>query len=607
MSGQARPWYRALILLPVVVAAVVAAGCGVPARTAVEVDDVSGPEAELATSGVPRVPPGPDEAESPEELVEHFLTAAAGDPGNAVEELRPFIHPSQRDDWNPGPEVLVVRVEGDPLLTHVGPGPTTEVELTVLPKGTLANGIVEPLRQETRTFEFEVTIDRSVPEPSPAGGEGPHYRILDPPPVIMLSEQAALAVGLGYLEPTSIYFWDSDTEVLVPDLRWMPTALPSAQRIQTKLEWLIDGPAPWLESLAPLPGDLELESNPVLREDRLEVALTGAADSADPVRLDTQLWWTLREELEDLGTSLVSLAINGGQRDITATQRVKQALPYSQPRSFVVLNGELVAYVPADEVALPAGALVPGAQALALTGEGDDAALAQVHPGADGALRLSIGTEDGLVDTDLPVAGEMSRPVWLRQPRGTGLVAADGDLYRFSADGTTHPVTVPALTAGITDIAAAPDGRRVAMVAGGDLYTASLVRRSDGSVSVNRPRRLHTTADQLLGVAFIQENWLAVIGRGRGGESGLYEVTVDGAYERKLRSLGAPETVSHMVGYPGDPFSNTPRGRVMYEQDGLAYRYDFAERPEPIVAEEFEIELPEDGTEVEARMPVFAE
>ena len=597
--------------LAVALAGALAAGCGVPSHTDVEVAGAEGPSAGAEPVGgvEPRVPPGPDEADGPEQLVRYFLQGAAGDPRNAVEELRPFIYSDEQESWQPKPEVQVVRIDDSPTRTPVAQG-VDRVRLGVRTLGTLSNGVVEPeSNPEESTVEFEVAID---PGASAASGdltgldpERPQYRIVDPPDRILLDERALIkpigprrVLTSGYLRPTSVYFWDRDRDVLVPDLRWMPTALPPAQRAQTKLEWLIAGPASWLESLATVPGDLELEGNPVWRGDRLDITLA-AADGVDLQRLDTQLWWSLRDELPS-GNSMW-LTINGEQRQVNADGRIRQAIRYSEPRSFVLLDGAVVPYVPSDEVVLPEGAVIPDAQAVAMTGEGDGVALAQVHPGPDGLLRLTVSTVDGEVTTDLRPATTMSRPVWLKEPGRIGLVAADGRLYSFTVDGAVDEVPVP--NGAITAFAVAPDGRRLALVAGGALYTTSL-RRGDGAVGVNTPRPLPTTVSDLSGVAFIQENWLAIIGQD-GGETLLYELTVDGASEHELLNLGAPETVSSLVGFPGDPYSDSAfRGTAMYEADGLAYRHDYPSEPIEIITAEFDLDA---DPAVEPRAPFFAE
>lgn len=591
----------AKVAVPGVLLAVgLVAGCGVPERTDVQVD---GPAAgaEPSGSGALRAPPGPDQAGSAEELVDDFLLAAAADPANAAEQLRTFIQADQREDWRPGPQVLVVRVPDDqPLLTPGGDG--TRVRLDVRQVGTLSNGTVEPRARETRTFQFDVVTEvEAVTDETDLATEQTRYRIADPPDVILLSERA-LADQVGYLRPTSIYFWDSEQDVLVPDLRWVPTALPLAQRAQTKLEWLLAGPAPWLESLTPLPDGMELEGNVVSREDRLEITFSAAATDVASDHLDAQVWWTLREELRR--SDSIGVTVNGQQRQVTATAQL--AYQDDIPRSFVLLGAAVVPYAHADDTELPQEGLDSQVASAALTGRGDDAALALVRQEPDGGQRLIISTADGAAGTDL-VRSTMSRPVWLSHPGRTGLVAADGRLHRFTADGTdTYGVPVPNINGRISSLAVAPDGRRVAMVADGAVYVASLVRREDGSVSVNPPRRLYTTATDLSGVAFIQENWLAVVGDD-GGRKRLYEIALDGGYERVLPGgdLGAPDVVTNVVGYPGDPYGAASRGMIMFEADGRAYRYRYPTEWERIGVEELGIEVTDDPPD--PRAPFFAE
>lgn len=592
------------------VALVLAGGltaCGVPQWTDV-VAEGSGPGAEPAGVAVPRVPPGPDEARDEEQLVQYFLQAAAADPGNAGEQLRPFIHSSQQDDYRPNQQVWVVRVEeGSPVLTPSGSG--KRVKLTVQPLGILNDGVVEPRTdRQTVDYEFQVVPDPAiVDEQVGAGVDRVRYRVLNPPNDILL-DQRALAER-GYLRPTSIYVWDDDNGLLVPDLRWLPTAASPAQAVQAKLEWLIDGPAPWLDSMSGLPGNLELQGNPVWREERrLDVAFTTSEELREEVlrRIDAQVWWTLRDLLPERST--VSLTINGESRQVTGAHASVRSIRYREaPASFVLLSDSLVPYVSGDTTP-PDIPLASDTLSAALTGRGQEATLAMVHRTEEGPFQLSIATANGILETDLTAARAMSRPAWLRHPPGTGLVAADGTLYRFTAGETAvHEVIVPGLSGDITALSVAPDGRRLALVADGEVWVASLVRRDD-RIGVNQPQRLPTAFTDVSGVAFIQENWIAIIGRDPDEDRiVLAEVTVDGAYEQELPNgdLGAPQTVANLVGYPGDPDSFNPRGSLMYEFEGYAVRYDYPRGPSKIQVEELGTEPPAEDAEPQA--PFFAE
>lgn len=581
-----------------VLTALALAGCGIPASTDVRVD---GPLPEAGTSqssDSPIRPPGPDEADTEAQLVEFFLQAAAANPQDPVEPLRPFIHQDERDAWQPDPQILVVRADES---VSTPAGDRTRVGVSVREIGVLTDrGTIEPrdvAQPRELTFEVvpnpEVTTDEGVS----LGVSGPRYRLVNPPAEIMLSTRA-----LGrYLLPRPVHFWGSDGEALVPDLRWLPSALADRQRAQTVLEWLEDGPAQWLPgALVGLPEDVALAGNVVWSEDRLEVSLTAAAADVDVARLDAQVWWTLRPELTS-GRALV-LTIDGQAREVDGERYLAEnPATRGAPARFAVVDGVIRQHQPDGELQLPALAGVnEGIHTAALTRDRRSAAL--VRPEPDGRLRLAIARPGGVSDTDLATVA-MGRPLWLAG-EAAGLVVADGQLYRFNRDGETAPVRVPGDLAGIRSVAAALDARRIALVADGRLYVASLVWR-EGSFSVNEPRVLPTTARDLAGVGFLQEYWLAIVGEEE-GRSQLYEITVDGAWERRLPrgELGAPVSVDSFTAYPGDPTQPDERGEIMYEFENRAYHYQLGLPPVQIEAEDL-YGVPADAEPGEPRAPFF--
>jgi hypothetical protein len=558
----------------VALVAVLLAGCGIPGETGVRVD---GP---LPEAGSPQSnetaapPPGPDQADSAVELVEYFLQAVAGNPAEPLEALREFVQFEERDGWRPDPQVLVVRVE------ELVPTPARErVQVTVQEIGVLTDrGTIEPRDvAQSRDIPFEVVEDTEVTtdENVGQGVSEPHFRLVDPPDEILLSTSA---LEEGFLLPRTVYFWGSDGQAMVPDLRWLPSALADRQRPQQLLEWLEDGPAPWLPgALVGLPDGVALAGNAVWSDHRLQVSLTAAVGRVDRTRLDAQLWWTLRPELSD--RTLV-LTIDGQDREVDGGQyRSQNPAARSAPERFAVVDGVVRQLRPDAELALPAlaGEVNQGIRSAALTRDRRFAALVREEP--DERLRLTVSRPAGEVRTGL-VATELGRPVWLAGGT-TGLVVADGRLHRFGRESETSPVRVPGDLTGIEAVAAAPDGRRIALVAGGRLYLASLVWR-EGSFSVNEPRVLPTTGRELAGVGFLQENWLAYVGE-QDGRSLLFEITVDGALERALPGglLGVPVSIDSFTAYPGDPTSRPPaRGVILYEADNQAYLYAHG-RPEP--------------------------
>jgi hypothetical protein len=602
-SGQCATLPRSATLLLVGLSAgALVAGCGVPTYTDVHAE---GPL--VAPGGAeehePVSPPGPDEANSPVQLVDYFLQAAAADPDKAVEHLREFIQSEEAEDWDPDPRVMVVRVE-DQFAT---PGDRVRVRLDVRVIGTLRQGMVDPL-DETRSFEIEV-VPKSAGMPDDLTNQSSaRYRIVNPPDMIMLSVEALAGVRQGYLTASPIYFWNRERTVLVPDLRWLPTAFGATRRAQTKLEWLVNGPAPWLEATAPLPGDVALEGNVVGREERLDVTLTPPAGDLDTAQLHAQLWWTLREELD--GDRVVWLMIDGDERMIEPDTSANPSVS-DRPDSFVIVEGAVVPYERGSQSTVLPAALAEPDQPVSTAALSQQGHAALVHTGADGMQRLTVLAGGRTVDSGY-VAQQMSRPVWLRHAGDTGLVAADGVLHWFAAgDPTLREVPLPAMTAPVTAVAVAPDGLRVAMVAGGQLYVSSLTVQADNAVTMVPPRRLATTAADLAGVTFWEENHLAIIGED-GGRMWLYELTVDGASERALPNgeLGAPPSVTNMVGFPGPPLAPTlaaRRGEVLFEADRRAYRYRYHWEPQAINVSDLAVELPAELQDAEPRAPFYRE
>lgn len=593
-----RRWRRlvggGLVVIAVVTAA---AGCGVPTETDVRLD---GPVAETELAGAgggSDPPPGPDDATDDRQLVDYFLQAVAADPGDPVEQLRPFIHSEQREDWRPDARVTVVRVE-DITRTPAGEN-HVRFDLVLRRIGVLVNGGIEPQIQESEKLAFSVarvparSSDDLSREPPRA-----RYRIVDPPRFVMLEDRALDS----YFLPRSVYFWDTDHAVLVPDLRWLPRALPPARRPQALLTWLRAGPSTWLDSTVGLPAGVEPIGHPVSEGDRLIVELSAPTAELEHRALDAQLWWTLRQELPQDTT--LTVVIEGEVREVVPSDWPENLVEWEAPESFVVVDGVVRPYQTNSSRYLTAldPAVNTGVHRAALAQDGRVGALVRAE---DDGLRLLLTSTGGVTETDLRQMTTMSRPVWLREPASVGLVVADGRLYQFNVrEETVVEVPVHAgLSGRVNAVAAAPDGRRLAMVAGGDLYVAAM-RRGDGLVSLHEPQMLPTTATELAGVAFSRPDRLAVLGS-QEGRYWLYELTIDGGLEERLSfDLGAPQSLGNLVAHPGDPQAESHRGQIMFEADGRAYSYRHS--PEPIRADEFGAEPPE-GEGLDPRAPFFLE
>lgn len=577
-----------------------ATGCGVPTSSDVRVDGPPADAGGTGSGGEGNPPRGPDEAATEEELVNYFLQAAASDPETMIEDLRAFIHSDDQAAWQPDQQVYVVREQAEDRV--ITPGDPVQISLRVRRVGILTgDGVIDPRPSQEEEITFHVTTERASNDREIGlGSEG--YRLLDPPPYILLDDSALER----HFQRRLVYFWDGDEQRLVPDLRWLRRVLPERQRPQTVVDWLLAGPSPWLTGqLTPLPEGVERVGNVVWADDNLEIRLSAPHDEVDLRKLEAQLWWTLRPDLDS--TVEVTMVVDGEPHSLEGGYRASHPVPTDPPASFAVLEGAVWQYVPTDQVSIAAlrDEVNSGIERAAVSRDGRFAAL--VRADSDGGMRLSIAEPRDEVHTDL-VANQLGRPVWLNNPTGSGLVVADGELKQFTV-GRPEVVTVELteVPGEVTAVAAAPDGRRIALVVGGRLYVASVTRAGETITASTPLRPLPTTATDLDGVAFLRDEWLAVVGTAR-GQSRLYELTVDGALERELPDgeLGNPAEITNFVAYPGDPTDTDARGSIMYEAGGFTWRYAYPQEPVRITAADlFGEDPPEDIGE--PRAPFFLE
>jgi hypothetical protein len=162
----------------------------------------------------------------------------------------------------------------------------------------------------------------------------------------------------------------------------------------------------------------------------------------------------------------------------------------------------------------------------------------------------------------------MSRPVWLgptSPPNVHGLVAADGRLYRITVDSGVHADLLQVGIPGpITAVAAAPDARRIALIAGGRLWVAPLIVAGT-TVRVGTALPRFATPASLSAVAFSAQDRIRVAGR-ENNQGWLAELGIDSATQTR-RDLG-DVTVTQIAEYPEDPATRDIRGDIMVEANG---------------------------------------
>ncbi|WP_446218508.1 LpqB family beta-propeller domain-containing protein [Micromonospora sp. IBHARD004] len=547
-------------------------GCGIPADSDVQVDG-SGPAVEGgSTNGGGSRPATRTDTNDPKEFVRNYLAAAAGEREQAYSRVMQFIaqdakgRPSKRQSSEIA--LTVVRLRENPEARSNSDG-TYDVTVRVQQVGVLrADGTLAPPTASETDYRFKLR---------PAGDGQPGLVLTELPNVLLLSDEA---LGSYYVEHT-IYFWNSDHTRLVPDQRYLPSAVPAERRVTEVVKWLARGPSDWLApGVTQLPDRTAPINNATGSDGRWEINLEMPGANDDQLALlATQLAWSLPEL-----TGQLDLKIQNQNRltvDLKQERLDNPAYPTSgSPERYCVYDGAIhpLSFVGEPSGTVPvAAAANKGVVSAALSRSGDDILAALVVTRADRKQRLMVGSGP---DPVTPSNGtgwyaSVGRPTWLRSldpQHQYGLVVADNRLYRFDDLAGLKQILLP-VQGPVSAVAASLDGHRIALIVDGALYVAAV--SLDGGMSVGQPRRLVTRLTDVTAVDWYAENQLVFAGselRSEGRpERSIYQTTVDGARDTALkRDIGAP--VTHLSAYPGGAVGGLPTGSYMYEANRVAYR-----------------------------------
>ncbi|GAA3912354.1 LpqB family beta-propeller domain-containing protein [Actinoplanes auranticolor] len=603
MTGRLR-----MVLAAPLVAALLAGGCGIPDST--EVQRVGpGPSTGVSTGG--DVAPTRNDrlaSSDPSTFVRHYLEAAAGDPNTAMERVKQFLSSTAASSFKPAAaEVRVIHLVDTPL---VNPG-SVDVRLRAQTVGVLnPNGILDPAADGSAQ-EYSFTVS------SAAAQSG--LFVTKAPDVLLISDDALD----DFYERRKLYFWNHDYTSLVPDVRYLPRDLPSEQQPNEIIKWLIAGPSPSLgNAVEPLPEGTMLDGNvPAPSDQKLQINLSGQAvrppdDPAKLERLRRQLMWSLRSGQ----WSTLELKV-GNQNSIEYTgtdyftSNAAYVLP-ATPERFLVYNGQVRRMAGSPNGSDPVPLLRPEdnrfvrAAGLAGSGARRFAALV-VNSGGREELRVGSGAADGqvaLTRVRLP-KGTTGQPVWAitsAEPDvpAIGLLTIGGRLYSFTSDGS--PLTrVDGAGDGISTVAVAPDGRRVALVSRGRLFVAALSTGGAGVRMLSAEQILTAPLRQVSAVDWSSETWLTVAGaRADKNRVAIFEMTIDGSFvSQRLADIGT-ESVSYLTAYPARPVSGTDSSdTIAYVANGDAF--DVLSDPVRITVQDLAVAVPNPPNGVKPTAPFF--
>jgi hypothetical protein len=556
----------------------VATACGVPSSGKPIVDAAASAKDSSGGSGGVVSPPNPsqfpvnDPASAAAFVENGYLSAVAGQVGSKAQHLAAtaFMTTDAGSGWKPEQQVTVIRIISR-FTTQQAHGyevnEVVEVVGTFDPQAGSLNA--SPVPSKT-TLDFTIMTT--------AGSE----KLTKVPPGMFMTDDALH--NSAYYTPHVIYFWD-DSHGLIPDLRYLPAAMSTKQQATAVVTWILDGPPAWMAGVAtqPAPG-VSLDDNTIPADgDTFVVNLNSAARAlspADQANLLAQIRWSLGDIHpggRSFGASPVQLQIpNQPKRtdsDSAYTDKNQAWNRAPNPTAYAIDGGKVRPLNLINDTQVPILNSKTNANVLLAAVDPSQTLAAFVRPSAGGKQELWIRRTTKGAFEPIKGASSFSRPVWLVQPAGELAIVADGQFYLIDAKNKATEIPVPTIGGSISGFSIASDGRQVAFVANGQLWTSLLDPGNQPSLSSPRLRNVKPALDTVTAVAWSAVDQLVVAGAVN-GDASVIETYVDGSYGSKkaaeLKSYGNT-TISKIVSYPPNPQTSDEGSIfVMVQTSGFA-------------------------------------
>ncbi|GAB3649088.1 LpqB family beta-propeller domain-containing protein [Glycomyces tarimensis] len=560
------------------VAAVAAACAAAPMLVSCGIPDSSAPEA------IQSAPTDFDQSSSVEaELflpttdasgtVQNFLRAAAGDPEGRDERLLEFTDEGQE---------FSELAEGIGLLDnvdyHLGDGANLET-ITVTVTGSvtatyLPDGQVR-MNTPPRDYEEDFVLERDGLQ------ENWNIRVL-PQQVMMLGSQFA-----GSYVQAPLYFQATgavgQTEVLVPDLRWVYDSLDATRDATIRLGWLLQGTSEWVRQSArsAIPSGTDAQAITEDEDGAVEIDLRpGQTTEIDDGTIDAiaaQVVWSLG--LTGEFTLLIDgeAVASGTLQDWRDWNAIPPGGDTSEIGYFIAedtvwrFENDQVANTSADHPWV--GFSTPGLEQVAVA---RDHRIAAIVSSSEGDT-LQVGAV-GNMTTFEGLSGNLNDPQWVGPD--TLILIEDGVLTAVD----TGSGGVQVLSGeDVTALSAAPDGRRLLYVEGDHAWAVQLGHDADGNLQIgNPPRRIGLNISQVTDVAWSSEDFVWVAGVSPSSDEKLFRVAIDNAQveaQSGTASLPLPERIAASPADPVDPGQNRGEPNIVVSNNQLYRVFSVAVDP----------------------------
>jgi len=406
-------------------------------------------------------PAAPSEDASQQEIISGFLSAGNG-PQNDYSVARSYLSIDKQAEWLPSEEVLIQ--SGPPRFTFAS---ENEVHVDVNISASIdAFG--------TYNYAARGTQRHLIYRFAQQDGQ---WRLAEAPNLTMLLHPNFLVL----FKPYSLYFFDSNHNFLVPDVRWFPSRTSTATRLASAL---LKGPQEWLEpALAPMPEldlELSLDAVPITNtEASVDLASNaGQLPAQDLQYLKAQLKATLTQLPTVTGVNISFSGEPQTVRDV-AVKVSRGALG-----SPVALTDEGLSHMNSSTKIIGANELrdLVGSNIVDFALNSTETSLAlQTGVGIYKVEQSTIGSDASLIDR----RAALLAPHWdNRNYLWTLTNAESSSWYVRDSAGVRHRVAAPAyVNSSVSSFAISPDGSRALVLSSGDrngVWVVPIVRNARG-------------------------------------------------------------------------------------------------------------------------------
>ncbi len=544
----------------------------------------------IADQVEPVAPDAPPAGAQPDQVVRGFIAASArpdadGGSGSSFAAARQYLTPDAQTSWQPSGQPVVIL--DDNYRTEIDSSTSGVVTVT----GNSPGGL-----DTSRAFHSTVGTYSRAMHLVKVDDE---WRISDPPPELLLTDSDFPS---AYRQRV-LYFLDPSGSVVVPDIRHIVIGQTTANRAGRLLALLMDGPAASLKNavISSFTTKSALRSNPTVDPDGvLQVDFTGVDVSTTELRraLVAQVVWTLSPTVPRISISVDGVPLDPAQPVYTinsASSFDPDRLPgtgqVASDPFYVNPSGAITGLLDGKAIAGPLGTGNPTVLSAAASATTRVTAAVAVDPGGGQQLLLTSPDQVDRADPALK-ADTLTQPSLTRSGDEAWVVqngATKPEVYRVSTSGTPTRERVPAdELAGkgdLTSLALSPDGVRVAIVAGGQLYvgvrtpapaegaSAPTTTSGDGAgrdeaaghvpLVISGLSLLRGDMQDVGPVTFANSLELVVAAATTpDGFRSLWNISIDGYESRKISDNGIFGTIDGLAATGGEPLLITFSGRV---------------------------------------------